>query len=75
MQHRIPADQVRAGMYVCGFGGPWMDHPFWRTRFVLKSDRDVERIRSSGVPYVVIDDERGLGLPAAPVAPAPPAPP
>ncbi len=74
MQHRIPADQVRAGMYVCGFGGPWMDHPFWRTRFVLKSDRDVERIRSSGVPYVVIDDERGLGLPAAPVAPAPPAP-
>lgn len=74
MQHRIPADQVRAGMYVCGFGGPWMDHPFWRTRFVLKSDRDVERIRSSGVPYVVIDDERGLGLPAAPVAPAAPAP-
>jgi len=61
MQHKIPADQVRPGMYVCGFGGSWMDHPFWRVRFVLKSDRDIERIRNSGVPYVVIDDERGVG--------------
>ncbi len=57
-------------MYVVGFGGRWRDHPFWLGRFLLKSAHDVSRVRTSGVPYVVIDDELGLP-PLDPPAPPP----
>lgn len=52
-------------MYIQGFDGAWLDHPFWRTRFVLVTERDLEKVRESDVPAVIIDDELG-------VAPAPP---
>lgn len=73
MQRQIPPEQVRLGMYVCGFGGAWLDHPFWRVRFVLKSDRDVQRVRESGVPFVIIDDALGPGPGPAPAPALPPA--
>jgi putative nucleotidyltransferase with HDIG domain len=46
-------------MYIQGFDGSWFDHPFWRTKFVLQCERDVARVRESGVAAVVIDDELG----------------
>ncbi len=62
-------------MYVRGFGGSWFDHPFWRARFVLNTAEDVDRVRNSGVPYVLIDDEKGVGLEVSKPALAPdPAP-
>lgn len=60
MIRRIERDQVRVGMYVCGFGGSWFQHPFWRAKFLIESDEDVARIRDSGVPDVLVDDELGL---------------
>jgi HD-GYP domain-containing protein (c-di-GMP phosphodiesterase class II) len=79
MQRQIRPEDVRMGMYVCGFGGSWFGHPFFRAKFVLKTERDLERVQSSGVPYVVIDDALGVASePAAPEAkeasPAAPAP-
>lgn len=61
MERRITPGEARLGMYVRSFGGAWLDHPFWRSRFILKTDVDVEKVRQSGVPYLVIDDELGLG--------------
>jgi HD-GYP domain-containing protein (c-di-GMP phosphodiesterase class II) len=58
-------------MYVRGFGGSWFGHPFWRAKFVLETPEDLDRVRSSGVPYVVIDDALGHGPQAdEPAAPA-----
>lgn len=62
MQQHIRPEDVRLGMYVCGFGGSWFSHPFWRAKFVLKTQHDLERVRDSGVNYVVIDDALGLGV-------------
>lgn len=62
MLKQITPHQVRRGMYVHGFGGSWIHHPFWRSRFLLETDDDVERIRHSGVPHVVIDESRGVLL-------------
>ena len=59
MLHRIPPQRVTVGMYVKTFGGPWFDHPFWLSRFIVR-ERDLGRIHQSGVPYVVVDDERGV---------------
>lgn len=81
MERRIRPDQVRLGMYVRGFGGSWLDHPFWRVKFVLRKPQDVERVRQSGVPHVLIDDQLGLGVedepeqPPASPRPAPAGPP
>jgi HD-GYP domain-containing protein (c-di-GMP phosphodiesterase class II) len=61
MQHKLRPEDVRLGMYVCGFGGSWFSHPFWRASFVLKTGRDLDRVRYSDVPYVLIDDTLGAG--------------
>ena len=65
MLHTIPPSQVTAGMYVRKFGGSWLDHPFWFSRFVVTPE-DVARINEARIPHVVIDDEKGVG----PVKPA-----
>lgn len=48
-------------MYVLRLGGSFLSHPFWRTRFKLTSQTDVDRLRSCGIPYIEIDDELGCG--------------
>jgi putative nucleotidyltransferase with HDIG domain len=48
-------------MYVRRLGGSFFSHPFWRTSFKLTSQSDVDRLCSSGVPYVEIDDAWGCG--------------
>lgn len=52
-------------MYVRALGGTWFSHPFWKTRFKLTSQADVDRLRASDVPYVEIDDALGIGLGAS----------
>lgn len=47
-------------MFVCGFGGSWFDHPFWRTRFVIASQDDLDKVHASAVPFVIIDESRGV---------------
>jgi putative nucleotidyltransferase with HDIG domain len=68
---QIPPDQLRLGMYIQGFEGSWMDHPFWRSRFVLEDPKDLERVLASGVTGVWIDTSLGADVAAG----APPAPP
>ena len=41
MLKRIPVDQVCLGMYVQELCGPWLDHPFWKTRFVIRDAADL----------------------------------
>lgn len=72
MKRRIAIDQIEAGMYLVGFEGFWLFHPFWRTKFVL-TKADVSEIRASGVKAVFIDDEKGAA-PICVTAPIPPAP-
>lgn len=54
-------------MFIQGFDGSWLDHPFWRTRFVIETERDLAKVRESDVAAVIIDDERG----ASPAEPEP----
>lgn len=48
-------------MFVQGLGGSFFSHPFWRTRFRLTSQSDVETLRNCGLRYVEIDDAQGCG--------------
>lgn len=42
--------------------GSWMEHPFWRTRFLLKDPNDIRLIIESGITEVWIDVEKGLDI-------------
>lgn len=49
-------------MYIHELKGPWMDHPFWRTKFVLKDPVDLQKLRASQLQEVVIDISQGLDV-------------
>ncbi len=35
MLKKISVDKLTLGMHLKEFCGSWMEHPFWRTQFVL----------------------------------------
>ncbi|MDP3514688.1 MAG: DUF3391 domain-containing protein, partial [Sulfuritalea sp.] len=71
MLKRIGVANLRMGMHIHELCGSWMDHPFWRTRFILDDADDIRRLRASGITEVWIDTALGLDvLPAEPQAAA-----
>ena len=58
-------------MHLHALDGPWMDHPFWKTRFVLTDPADLARLRASGVRACVIDSSKGLDVESEPAAATP----
>jgi len=63
MLKRIHVHHLSPGMFIHEFCGSWMEHPFWRTRFLLKNEEDVARIRSSSIREVWIDTDKGGDVP------------
>ncbi len=59
---RIAVADLRVGMYVQEMCGSWMDHPFFRSRFLVDGVDKLSLIRGSRVENVVIDTARGLDL-------------
>ena len=82
---KIPTAEVRLGMYIESFCGSWMDHPFWRSKFVITDAHDLRLVHECAITEVLIDISQGLDVlappttaeaaeqPQAPAAP-PPAP-
>lgn len=62
MLKRIPVSQLRVGMFLHELCGSWMDHPFWRSQFLLEDPEDVRRILSSSIREVWIDASKGLDV-------------
>jgi len=60
MLKKISVDHLTLGMHVHEFCGSWMEHPFWRTKFVLKDPKDLEAVRASSIREVWIDVSKGL---------------
>ena len=84
MLKKIPTAQVRTGMFIHALDGPWLAHPFWKTKFVLQEPADLAALQGSKVPAVWIDVSKGhdmqpeadavaLPEPAAAIAPDAPA--
>lgn len=62
MLKRIHVEHVQLGMHIQSFCGSWMDHPFWRNKFVLSDPKDLHAIRRSAVREVWIDTAKGLDV-------------
>ncbi|MBB4838324.1 putative nucleotidyltransferase with HDIG domain [Sphingomonas kyeonggiensis] len=61
-------------MFIHGFEGSWLKHPFWRSRFLLERPADLALLRTCDVTAVVIDLSRGVGPDPSAPPPPPPAP-
>ncbi|MBU3695627.1 HD-GYP domain-containing protein [Dechloromonas sp.] len=69
MLKKIPVSELKLGMHLQEFCGAWLDHPFWRTKFVLTDPNDLVLVRECPITEVWIDISKGLdvdaGSPAA----------
>lgn len=70
MIKKIHVSQVRIGMHLHSMEGAWMDHPFWKTRFKLKTDKEIRLLQASNLREVWIDLSKGLDV--DPACPPPP---
>lgn len=59
---RISTSQVELGMYIHGFQGNWLSHPFWRAHFIVTDDDRLQTLRASKLDAVIIDTDRGADV-------------
>jgi len=72
MLKKIAVEELRLGMHLHQLCGPWLDHPFWKTKFVLQDPTDLQKLRASGVRELWIDSAKGLDVePPKPLAAVP----
>lgn len=64
MLKKIAVQDVRLGMYIHAFAGSWLDHPFWRSKFLLEDPADLQLVRQSAVREVWIDVSKGADVAA-----------
>jgi HD-GYP domain-containing protein (c-di-GMP phosphodiesterase class II) len=62
MLKKISVDQLILGMHLKEFCGSWMEHPFWRTGFVITDPKDIVTIRASSIKEVWIDCAKGADV-------------
>ena len=59
MLKKISVEQLKVGMHLKEFCGSWMEHPFWRTGFVITDPKDIRTILASSIKEVWIDASKG----------------
>ncbi len=62
MLKKISVEQLCLGMHLQDFCGAWLDHPFWRTKFVLTDAKDIQLILASPIKEVWINISKGLDV-------------
>ncbi len=62
MLKRISVNQLTLGMHLKEFCGSWMEHPFWRSGFVLTDANDIATVLASSIKEVWIDCAKGLDV-------------
>ncbi len=64
MLKKIHIDQLRKGMYIQELCGSWMEHPFWRSSFLLTEKKDFQKILDSSITELWIDTAKGADVQA-----------
>lgn len=72
MLKTIPTHQVTLGMHIQALNGAWIDHPFWKSKFVLNDPEDLKKLRASSIKEVVIDIAKGLDVKVSEITPTAP---
>jgi HD-GYP domain-containing protein (c-di-GMP phosphodiesterase class II) len=64
MLKKINVNQLTLGMHLKEFCGSWMEHPFWRSAFVITDPKDIEAVLASSIKEVWIDSSKGVDVAA-----------
>ena len=67
---KIPVAALRLGMHLHAIEGAWMDHGFWKTRFLLTDPLDLARLQQGKAAECWIDTACGDDVAAAVTGPA-----
>ncbi|UTA47345.1 HD-GYP domain-containing protein [Simiduia sp. 21SJ11W-1] len=59
---KIPKHMLEVGMFIEEFCGSWMEHPFWRSKFLLDSEADRQRVLASSITELWIDTQQGKDI-------------
>jgi HD-GYP domain-containing protein (c-di-GMP phosphodiesterase class II) len=62
MLKKISVSRLRLGMHLHALEGSWLDHPFWKAKFVIREDADLRSLQASGVQHCWIDTSKGLDV-------------
>lgn len=62
MLKKINVEQLTVGMHLKEFCGSWMEHPFWRTGFVITDPKDIAAVLASSIKEVWIDTSKGRDI-------------
>ena len=62
MLKKISVQNLTVGMHLKEFCGSWMEHPFWRTGFVITDAKDIDSILASSIKEVWIDCAKGVDV-------------
>lgn len=72
MIKKVGVERLRVGMYIHDLNCDWMKHGFMRSRFLIKAEPELSRIRQLGLEDILIDTDKGLDeTPASPDTGAP----
>ena len=58
----IDIADVKIGMYVHDLNCDWTSHPFFRRRFLIKTDAEIAKITEAGIHEIYIDTQKGLDV-------------
>ncbi|MDT4290309.1 DUF3391 domain-containing protein [Methylomonas sp. MO1] len=61
MVKKININQLRKGMFVCGTDRKWIDTPFFRTKFLISSDKQINTLKEY-CQTVSIDTGKGIDV-------------
>ncbi len=62
----IPIESLKPGMYIHDLNCDWMEHNFVRSRFAVKDEAILDKVRALGVHEIYIDTVRGHDVVEAP---------
>ncbi len=65
MLKKIRVTDLEPGMFISDFNTPWLRHPFFPSRMMLRKARDIDRMLECGMTEVYIDTGLGRDSPRA----------
>ena len=68
MIRKISIDQLLPGMYVVDLHKRWLEHSLWQSRFKVRDEAHIWKLREEGIDKLSIDTSKGVDLPPPPIA-------
>jgi putative nucleotidyltransferase with HDIG domain len=62
MLKKIPINAARIGMFVHSVEGPFLQHSLWKTKFLIKDEEMLARVRNCGAAEFSIDVSQGVDV-------------